>query len=98
HTDQLQATPMAGTEDGATPFISPDGKWVAFWAKGTLEKKPLTGEGPVTLICQTASILGGNWGSDDNIVFSRDQGGLWQVSASGGSPKSITTLDINLGK
>jgi len=40
------ATPLAGTEDGAAPFFSPDGRWVGFWAKQALWKVPLSGGAP----------------------------------------------------
>src|SRR5262245_52994474 len=29
--DQLEATPIAGTEGSSIPFFSPDGQWVGFW-------------------------------------------------------------------
>lgn len=32
--DQLQATPLAGTEGAVAPFFSPDGATVGFWAGG----------------------------------------------------------------
>ena len=28
--DQLDVTPLAGTENAAQPFFSPDGEWVGF--------------------------------------------------------------------
>ncbi|MFO7694249.1 MAG: hypothetical protein R6V57_14265 [Vicinamibacterales bacterium] len=33
--DQLEAVPMEGTEDGASPFFSPNDQWVGFWAGNT---------------------------------------------------------------
>ena len=36
--DQLQATALAGTEGAASPFFSPDGQWIAFFAGGKLKK------------------------------------------------------------
>ena len=32
--DQLDATPIPGTDDAESAFISTDGKWIGFWAKG----------------------------------------------------------------
>ncbi len=54
--DQLQATPIAGTDNGASPFFSTDGRWVGFWADGALKKVALTGGG-VTTVCQTPAIF-----------------------------------------
>ena len=90
--DQLNATPMAGTSGGSSPFISPDGQWVGFWSGGELRKVPLGGGPPVTL-CKAAAIFGASWGSDGTIVFAKSRnGGLWRVSAAGGTPEVLTTL------
>ncbi len=91
--DQLEAVPIVGTEGGASPFFSPDGLWLGFWADDALKKVPLTmGTGAVT-ICKTWRIVGATWGSNNTIVFARLTEGLWQVAAGGGEPKQITQLD-----
>ena len=91
--DQLSATPMAGTSGGSSPFFSPDGQWVGFWAAaGELRKVPLSG-GPAVTLCKAAAIFGASWGSDGTIVFATARnGGLWRVSAAGGTPEALTTL------
>ena len=90
--DQLGATPMAGTRGGSNPFFSPDGQWVGFWAGGELRKVPLGG-GPAVTLCKAAAIFGASWGSDGTIVFATARnGGLWRVSAAGGTPEALTTL------
>ena len=40
--DQVEATPLPGTEGGHGPFVSPDGDWVAFFANGALRKVPIS--------------------------------------------------------
>ena len=47
--DKWAAVPIAGTEGGIDPFLSPDGRWVGFWADGNLKKVPIGGGTPVTL-------------------------------------------------
>ena len=90
--DQLSATPMPGTSGGSSPFFSPDGQWVGFWAGGELRKVPLSG-GPAVTLCKAAALFGASWGSDGTIVFATDRnGGLWRVSAAGGTPEVLTTL------
>ena len=90
--DQLSATPMAGTSGGSSPFFSPDGQWVGFWAGGELRKVPLGG-GPAVTLCKAAALFGASWGSDGTIVFATARnGGLWRVSAAGGTPEALTTL------
>ena len=61
-------------------------------AGGELRKVPLGGGPPVTL-CKAAAIFGASWGSDGTIVFATARnGGLWRVSAAGGTPEALTTL------
>ena len=89
--NQLSATPIAGTSGAQSPFFSPDGQWVGFWAAGKLQKVPLAG-GPAVPLCDAAAIFGASWGSDDTIVFATARnGGLWRVSAAGGTPQALTT-------
>jgi serine/threonine-protein kinase len=96
--DQLDAIPIAGTEEGTGPFFSFDGKWVGFWASGALKKVVLDGGNVATTICDTAPVFGASWGSNDTIVFARMNEGLLQVSATGGTPRPLTALDPQKGE
>ena len=95
--DQLEATPIAGTDEGANPFFSPDGNSIAFWANGALRKIALAG-GPATTVCETPRIFGASWGDDGMIAFARVLGAVQQVPASGGTPRAVTTLDERAGE
>jgi len=93
--DRLEAMPLPGTEGALDPFFSPDGQWVGFWAGGKLKKVPLTG-GPPLILCDVGDLQGASWGPDDTIFFSQGLGSaseLLRVSASGGTPEPVTTLD-----
>ena len=75
------------------PFFSPDGKWIGFFAGGKLLKASVAG-GPPVEICRGLNGKGASWGPDDTIVFAPNAfGGLWRVSALGGTPTRLTTLD-----
>jgi serine/threonine-protein kinase len=89
--DQLEATPIAGTEGASNPFFSPTGESLGFYAGGALKRVPLAG-GPVVTVCEVALVFGASWARDDQIVFATQMGGLWAVSASGGKPTVITKL------
>ena len=88
--DQPKTSPLAGTEDAAFPFFSPNGQWVAFFAEGKLKKIALDGGVPVTL-CDAPQPGGGTWDSGDHIIAALDAGhGLSQLPAAGGMPEQIT--------
>ena len=89
--DQGEAKPIAGTEGGINPFLSPDSRWVGFWADGKLEKVPVDGGVPGTL-CHASGISGASWGPGDIIVFA-DGTALYKVSADGGMVESLTSPD-----
>ncbi len=92
-----EARPVVGTEGAfCTPFFSPDGQWLGFWSDGKLKKVSIAGGSPVNL-APILGIGGASWGPDDTIIFS---GGniLQQVSAGGGGPRSITTIDPGKGE
>ena len=89
---QLQATPLAGTEGATDPFFSPDGQWIAFFATNKLKKISVAGGGVVTL-CDSGNGRGGDWGDDDNIVFSQNAYadiGLQHVFSTGGKVEPLT--------
>jgi eukaryotic-like serine/threonine-protein kinase len=96
--DQLEATPLAGTQGGSMPFTSPDGRWVGFWSSGALRKIPIDGSGPATTICETTLPYGASWGADDSIVFSRGREGLWRVPAAGGTAQAVVKPDGTKGE
>jgi serine/threonine-protein kinase len=91
--DRLGDAPIPKTEGGHTPFFSPDGKWLGFFAEGKLKKVSINGGAPIVL-ADAPNPHGGAWAADDTIVFAPTSTSvLWQISAAGGSPKAVTTLD-----
>jgi eukaryotic-like serine/threonine-protein kinase len=95
--DDPMARLVSGTEGAAIPFWSPDNKSVAFVAGGKLQRVDLAGGSPST-ICDSAPSLGGSWGSDGYILLGTHASGLFRVSASGGTPSPLTTLDASRGE
>ncbi|HUQ92469.1 MAG TPA: protein kinase [Bryobacteraceae bacterium] len=90
---QSQLAPLAGTEDGSSPFFSPDGHWIAFAADGRLKKISVEGGSAVT-VCDAPNMRGASWGDDGNIVLALNTtGGLSRVSSDGSKPRELTKLD-----
>lgn len=101
-TDELEAKPIAGTEGGISPFLSPDDRWVGFWADFKLKKISIDGGSPVTLpvtLSDRMCCAAGSWGPDNKIVFAREvYARLYMISADGGSPEILTTPDKSKGE
>jgi serine/threonine-protein kinase len=91
--DSFDAAPLSGTEGAESPFFSPDGQTVGFFAEGKMKKVSISGGAP-TVIAIAAAVRGGSWGPDGTIVFAHSiTGGLFRVSANGGTVKPLTVLD-----
>jgi Tol biopolymer transport system component len=90
--DEQSARPIPATEGASTPFFSPDGRWLAFYADGLLKKVSVAGGVPLT-IGEAPPVWSATWGENDRIVFATTlaSSGLWEVSANGGAPTQITT-------
>jgi Tol biopolymer transport system component len=90
--DQLEVTPIRGTERSGAFTVSPDGEFVAFVDSRQLKKVSLSG-GPAIPIADVADgALGLTWGADDMIVFG-SPAGLLRVPAAGGTPQTLTRID-----
>ena len=96
--NSLTAQELAGSENGALPFWSPDGQWIGFFADGKLKKVPVAG-GSAQVICDAPIGRGGTWNAQGVIVFAPSIGGpLFRVSANGGIPEAVTQLDPSTGE
>lgn len=87
------ARPLPGTEDGDSIFWAPDSRALGFIAEGKLKTISVSG-GPPRTVCDAPSGRGATWSKDGVIVISlaaRDP--LSRVSATGGEPEPVTTMD-----
>jgi predicted Ser/Thr protein kinase len=90
--DRPQIMFLAGTENAAFPFFSPDGKWIGFFAGGKLKKIGAQGGAVVTIANSPANdVMGAAWGEDQNIVVAGILSPLQCVSANGGSSRPLLT-------
>jgi Tol biopolymer transport system component len=91
--DQFETVAIGGTENANAVFMSPDGRALGFITADLALKRVSLADGLVTTIEHDAEFsAGAAWGADDRITFVR-AGALWQVPASGGPAKQLTTLD-----
>ena len=90
---------IPGTEGAATPFLSPDGEWLAFMAPGKVKKIPVNGGAAIDVtdvpgFIGSGSTIGGTWLADGTIVFNSGMtAGLVRVPASGGKAEAVNSPD-----
>ena len=72
--DAIDPIPLAGTDNAAGPFWSPDSRFLAFFADDRLKKIARSG-GPAQVLCDAHAAVGGSWGRKGEILL----GGLFRV-------------------
>ncbi len=96
--DSFTTQPLAGTDGADSPFWSPDGNSIAFFADNKL-KKIDTRSSVIEIICPAGSGRGGDWNQNGIILFCAGDGAaLARVSAAGGKPEAVTELNATLGE
>ncbi len=91
----FDARPVPGSGGAQKPFFSPDGKWVAFFAQGQLQKADVSGGAPLP-IADATSPYGGTWNEDNTIIYVPSLGaGLLRVPANGGTPETLARPDVS---
>jgi len=87
----LEAKPIPGTmQDINTPFFSPDGNWIGFYAvpERKLKKIAVTGGASVE-IAEMDNPFGATWYSQDSILVGQGSKGIIRVPAGGGGKPEI---------
>jgi Tol biopolymer transport system component len=91
--ETFETRALGGSDGGSSPFWSPDSRSLGFFARGKMWRVELTGGTP-RFLANVSEQRGACWGPDNVIVYSpQPDGGLYRVSADGGTPSPFTTLD-----
>ena len=90
--DNVDAKPIADTQGATTPFFSPDGQWVGFFAGGRLKKIALSG-GKALPLGDANSPRGASWGRGVIVFGPTNASGLLQVSEGGGTSDSLSHVE-----
>jgi serine/threonine-protein kinase len=93
HIEELRVREVPGSEGGANPFFSPDGRWLGFFAQAKLKKVSLEGGSPVEIVDVPGVALGASWGKNDTILYAEGDRGLLRVPATGGSPELVRPFE-----
>lgn len=93
--DTAGAQPIAGSEDAANPFWSPDSSDIGFFAGLKLKKVNISG-GAVSDICTVGYYsMGGSWSARGVILFGVFGQGLHRVPEAGGTPEPVPGLALS---
>jgi len=88
--DSVESRPLAGTDDAAFPFWSPDNRSVGFFATGQLKRLDLDTQA-VQVLAPANGGRGGAWTSDGTILFTAAPGNspIVRIPATGGQPTVV---------
>ncbi len=87
---ESEASPLPGTEGGASPFFSPDGQWVGFLTgDGRLRKVAVNGGGAITLATDAnREYFAAAWLDDGSIAYVGLRQDVRLVAEDGGASRS----------
>jgi Tol biopolymer transport system component len=92
--NSYEARLVPGTSGAVQPFFSPDGRWVAFYANGSILKAAVAGGSPIKVTDTTETNYGATWNHDDTIIFPQSfSSGLQRVRAGGSAQENLTKPD-----
>ena len=82
--DQLDST-LLTAETAGSPFVSPDGEWIAFVADGKVKRVPRLGGSAITVAdSANGEIPALAWLEDGTILFNNPGFNLQAISVDGG--------------
>ena len=96
HMSEFEGKPVAGAESEAgvlNPVFSPDGQSIAFWSQSdeAIKRIAVNGGAPI-VVCEATRPFGMSW-QDDGIVFGQSRVGISRVSAGGGKPEILVSVN-----
>jgi serine/threonine protein kinase len=93
---------LPGTEGAWFPFWSADSRWIGFFVFGSSSRSQLrkvdAGGGQVFAVADTSIGRSATWSPEGTIYFSTAGAAIRRVSAAGGKPEAVTTLDTEHGE
>jgi Tol biopolymer transport system component len=97
--ESTEARPIPGTEQADRVFFwSPDSRQIAFFSEDKLKKVAVAG-GDAETVCPVKAMRGGSWNRNGVMILAPfSNGAIYRVSANGGEPQPVTTLDSTRGE
>jgi Tol biopolymer transport system component len=96
--DSTTARRIEGGDGVQFMFWSPDSRRLGFFTSDQLKTVSADG-GRAQVLCNAEGGRGGDWNGSDQILFApAPEGPLFRISAHGGDPVQVTTLDVARGE
>ncbi len=96
---QLTCEPISGTENATELAFFQNGEWIVFSSANQKLTKISTLGGAPEIICPLQEATRGIFcASDNSVLYGLVSDGIFRVSASGGKPVPVTTLDTASGE
>ena len=98
--DSLETRYLDEAEGAQYPFWSPDGTEIGFFTRSGAALRVIPADGgPVRTLCASRNGKGGSWNRDGVIIFTDDSNTpISAISADGGEPRVLTTIDREAGE
>jgi Tol biopolymer transport system component len=96
--DGVTSQALPGTDGATSPFFSPDGRSIGFFARSRL--RTIAVESSETKDLADAPNPRGGWWAEDGFIYYAAGGGdgISKIPSSGGTPAAVTTLDRSKGE
>ncbi len=94
---EVSAHLIPGTENGNSPVLSPDGKWVAFFGGHEIYKVPIEGGRPQPLGTVPGTFTGMSWSATGSLVVAGSSG-IHLIPETGGPSRELTRADPERGE
>jgi Tol biopolymer transport system component len=89
--DDVAVRAVSGSEGGSNPAVSPDGRWVSFFADAKVRVARIGSE--ATALADAPDVRGLTWVDNETLVLTPNAGApLARLSATGGPLQPLTTL------
>lgn len=86
--DEFEPRRIPDSDGANSPFFSPDGQWIGFFARDGLYRASTIGGAPVRIADGPAVVAGAHWTPDDTIFYA-DLNRLYRIPASGGTSEVV---------
>ncbi len=98
--DSVETRYLEEAEGAQYPFWSPDGTEIGFFTRSGAALRVIPADGgPVRTLCASRNGKGGSWNRDGVIIFTEDSNTpISAISADGGEPRVLTTIDREAGE